>query len=68
MNFTISFKNLGVYIEKKNKVRLRPHVDRPLRKISKHEIQADIIHDDWYKFHFCAIICIEINRVVSFFV
>ena len=25
------------------------------------------MHDDWYQFHFSTIICIEINRGVSFF-
>ena len=28
--------------------------------------QYTIIHDDWYKFHFCTIICVEMNRGVSF--
>ena len=37
-----------------------------LRRILKHETEVDINHDDWYQFHFCTIICIEINRNVSF--
>ena len=41
MNFTISFSNLGAYIEK-IKVRLRPpHEDGTLRNKLKHKIKVD---------------------------
>ena len=45
-----------------------PDVDGPLRKILKHQIEVDDgANDDWHQFHFCTIICIEINKKVSFF-
>ena len=31
------------------------------------KLKKKIIHDDWYQFHFSTIICIELNRGVSFF-
>ena len=40
MNYTISLKKFGVYIEKIKLVR-DYHVDRPLNKIVKHQIEDD---------------------------
>ena len=68
VNFTISLKHLGVYIEK-NKIQVQtPHEDGPLRKrIKAKKLKQTIIHVDQYKFHFSTIICTEINCGVLFF-
>ena len=42
VNLTISLSNLGVCIEKK-KLGRDPHEDDPLRKISAHEIEVDLL-------------------------
>ena len=39
-----------------------PHVDATQRKILKHQTKVYNIHDNWYQFHFCNIICVKINR------
>ena len=41
VNFTISLKNLGVYIEKIKVGQRPPHVDASLRKILKHQTEVD---------------------------
>ena len=63
VRWTLRFRwKIWGFTLKKIKVRSPP----PCRRTPKKKNLKTIIHDDWYQFHCCTIICIEINRSVFF--
>ena len=58
---------LGFILKKLKLGRAPPHVDGPLRKNLKHQIEVDNNPGWLVPVSFSTIICIEINRGVSFF-
>ena len=52
---------------KKLKLGRDPHEEGSLRKILQHQIKVDYNPYSLYKFNFCTVIYIEINRAVLFF-